>query len=479
MTTQRITFGAWQPDSSDFTGANSNTLHSAFNVYSSAVGYAPLPSPLKISDEAPEPLNSIFVGKYGNDINIFAGSENSLYTVSGVTRSTRAITDVSKTGGYSSSSTWDFAQFGQIVLACNGQKIQQYTIGVDTQFEDVAEAPSSSCMAIVRDFVFANDVDKPNLVKWSDINNHENWTPGPTSQADSQYLADGGAIVNILGGEQAIILMETAVQRASYIGSPFVFQFDLVARIGCFEKNSAIQHNGLVYFLSESGFQMTDGSTVKPIGAGQVDKFFWTDLDLAELDDMSVAVNSLLNLIVWNYKNTSGQRAMIMYNFVTGQWTYGIVDASVVGSLMTQGVDLDSLDAIYPELDNSDVSLDSRIYIGGKSIFAGVSSDGLYIVSFEGQQENAYLTTNDLEFGNNSTILLARPIVDYGSGDFQVASRRMLDDNVLFSSKSVTSDEGRADLRSGGRFHRVRLHPTGSWTHAIGFDLDYATGGTR
>ena len=479
MATQRITFGAWQPDASDFTGQNANTLHSAFNVYPSAVGYAPLPTPIEVSAESPEELNSIFVGKYGNDINIFAGSESSLYSVTGVTRSTRAITDVSKSGGYSSSASWDFAQFGQEVLACNGQKIQQYTIGVDTQFSDVAEAPASTCMAIVRDFVFANDVDNPNLVKWSDINNHENWTPGPTSQADSQYLADGGSIINILGGEQAIILMETAVQRASYVGSPFFFQFDLVARIGCFEKNSAIQHNGVVYFLSESGFQMTDGSKVVPIGAGKVDKFFWQDIDLAEIDIMSVAVNSLLNLIVWNYKNSSGQRAMIMYNFVTQQWSYGITDARVVGSLMTQGMDLDSLDTIEPILDDSEVSLDSRIYIGGKSLFAGVSGDGLHIVSFEGQQENAYLTTNDLEFGNNSTVLLARPIVDYGSADFQVASRRMLNDNILFSAKSVTSEEGRADLRSGGRFHRVRTHPTGSWTHAVGFDVDYSTNGTR
>ena len=58
-------------------------------------------------------------------------------------------------------------------------------------------------------------------------------------------------------------------------------------------------------------------------------------------------------------------------------------------------------------------------------------------------------------------------------------SNDKLDDNVLFSDKSVTSDEGRADLRSGGKYHRVRTHPTGSWTHAVGLDLDYSTHGTR
>ena len=479
MTTQRIKFGVWQPDSADFTGGNSDALHSCLNVYPSVLGYAPLPKPVVISNEIADDLNSIFVGKYTNDINIFGGSKTALYSVTGITRADRAINNVSKSGGYESLVPWDFEQFGKTVLACNGQKIQQYEIGSSLQFSDVTEAPNASCMAIVRDFVFANDVDNSNLVKWSDINNHENWTPGATSQADSQYLADGGAVVNILGGEQAIILQEKAVTRASYVGSPFFFQFDLVARIGCFERNSAIQHNGLVYFLAESGFQMTNGSTVQPIGAGKVDKFFWNDLDLQNIETMSVAVNALLNLIVWNYQNTSGKRAMIMYNFITQSWSYGITDAKVVGSLMSQGTDLDSLDATYPILDDMGVSLDSRLFIGGKALFAGVSGDGKYIVSFEGEQDESYLTTNDLEFGNNSTIFLARPIVDNGSAEFQVASRRMLDDNVLFSTKSVTSSEGRADLRSGGKYHRVRTHPTGSWTHAVGLDIDYSTNGTR
>jgi hypothetical protein len=477
MATQRITFGAWQPDSADFTGQNATTLHQAYNVYSSAVGYAPFPKAVRVSEALPKEVNSVFVGKYGADIQIFAGAKDSLYNLQGVLRA-GTINDVTNPNGYASSVTWDFCQFGQTVLATSGQKVQQYTIGVSNTFTDVDESPASTCIAIVRDFVFANDVDNPSLVKWSDINNHENWTPSPTSQADSQYLADGGAIVNIMGGEQAIILMEKAVIRGSYIGSPFFFQFDLVSRIGCFEKNSCVQNSGVTYFLSESGFMMTDGSTVKPIGAGIVDNFFWADVDLTEIATMSTAVHPLLNLVVWNYKNNSGRRALLTFNFVTGQWSYGETVSQVVGSLMSQGTSLDALDSKYPILDNMEISLDSRLFIGGKALFAG--AEGQYIISYEGEQDESYLTTNDLEFGNNSTITLARPMIDNGSAEFQIASRRMLNDNVLFSDKSVTSEEGRADLRSSGKYHRVRVHPLGSgWTHAVGFDIDYAVSGTR
>ena len=74
-------------------------------------------------------------------------------------------------------------------------------------------------MAIVRDFVVAGNIDsgdKPNLVRWSDINNEKEWrtaSVAPQSQADSQFIPDGGAIQNITGGEIGIIFLENALYR--------------------------------------------------------------------------------------------------------------------------------------------------------------------------------------------------------------------------------------------------------------------------
>jgi hypothetical protein len=74
---------------------------------------------------------------------------------------------------------------------------------------------------------------------------------------------------------------------------------------------------------------------------------------------------------------------------------------------------------------------------------------------------------------------LARPIIENGSADFQIASRQSLNDNIEFGAVSVTSQENRADLRSGGRYHRVRTQPTGAWTNAVGFDIDITVQGSR
>ena len=51
---------------------------------------------------------------------------------------------------------------------------------------------------------------------------------------------------------------------------------------------------------------------------------------------------------------------------------------------------------------------------------------------------------------------------------------------LTLAAVSVTSNENRADLRSGGRYHRIRVKPTGTgWTKAVGFDLDLTTQGQR
>ena len=72
------------------------------------------------------------------------------------------------------------------------------------------------------------------------------------------------------------------------------------------------------------------------------------------------------------------------------------------------------------------------------------------------------------------------PIIENGSATFQVASRNNMNENILFNAESVTSLENRADLRSGGRYHRLRVKPTGAgWTHAIGFDLTVTPQGQR
>ena len=122
---------------------------------------------------------------------------------------------------------------------------------LQARFADIAQAPVCNTMAIVRDFVFAGYCDEDsNKVQWSDLNNENVWDSSDTNQADFQILPAGGAVKAITGGEFGLILQEKAVTRASYIGTPLVFQFDLISdNTGCLSGKSAIQYNGITYLV--------------------------------------------------------------------------------------------------------------------------------------------------------------------------------------------------------------------------------------
>jgi hypothetical protein len=74
---------------------------------------------------------------------------------------------------------------------------------------------------------------------------------------------------------------------------------------------------------------------------------------------------------------------------------------------------------------------------------------------------------------------MARPIIDSGSSTVAIASRLTLADNIAYSTPSTVNADGRAPLRSSGRYHRVKLSPTGAWKYAVGVELDINPQGTR
>lgn len=478
MATKRLQFTDWLPDQP----ANAGSLNDAKNVYPIAVGYAPFPSAVDFSNSASEDLNSVFVAKYGDEVQVFAGGATKLFLMDNTTLN---LTDVSKVGGYGGNSTWKFEQFGRVVLASNSsEKIQAWTIGLSTVFADVdAAAPIAKDIAIVRDFVFAGNIaggTDANKVQWSDINDETNWTSGSTSQSDYQIIPDGGNIQAITGGEFGIIFLEKTLVRASYIGSPLFFQFDTISNgLGCLEGNSVVRYGNTSFFLSDDGFYSTDGQTINGIGTEKVDRYFFDHADLTQINTISAAVDPIKNLVVWNYANVEGSRSILIYNWQLQKWSRAATTSDVVGTIASVGETLESLESSlgYTDLDTIPASLDSRLWVGGKFLFAGTREDK--VVIFTGDPLTPQLITTDIEVGYNSVATLARPQIDNGSANVAVASRRELDDTIQFSAYVPATSEGRCSLRSAGRYHRFSVQPTGNWTTAMAVDVDVKPQGNR
>ena len=477
MSTQRVQFTEWLPDQPD----NSGGLNDALNVIPVSIGYQPFPNAADFSGEASELLNSVFVAKWGTEVVVFAGGASKLFKFNG---DTEALEDKSKAGGYSSTLPWKFVQFGQTVLAVNGDNfIQYWTIGVSTLWADIATSPKAKQITIVRDFVVVGNLLAGSLasstVQWSDINDETDWTSGSTSQSDLQVIADGGNLVAITGGEFGLVFLEKSISRMSYVGSPLFFQFDNISRgLGCLSGNSVCQYNNVTFFLSDDGFYSCDGTSVTPIGNEKIDRWFFDDIDLALIGSMSSSINPTSNIAIWNYANNSGGRSMLIYNWTLGKWSRVTTTATALGNIATVGTTLEGLDILgYTDIDAMPASLDARLWVGGKFLFAGAT--GAKISTFSGADYNSQLVTTDIEVGYNSVVNLIRPQIDNGSADIAIASRRELDDSVVFSPTVTTTSEGRANVRSGGRYHRVAVYPTGNWTTAMAIDVDIKPQGNR
>ena len=536
MTTQRIQFKDWLPDQPSIL----DTVSEANNVIPLAVGYGPFKSAVNYSGAATEDLNNCFAAKVDNDVSIFAGGSTKLFKVSSTDLT---MEDVSKASGYTGINRWKFVQFGNYALATNGsEKIQYFDVNSSTDFADLAAAaPVSKYIAVVRDFVVGANIGGgtyPSRVQWSDINDPTDWTAGAASQADYQELPDGGDITGITGGEFGIVFLEKAIVRMSYIGSPLFFQFDTISRnVGCIEGGSIAQYGGISYFLSDDGFYSCNGQQVIGIGSEKVDRYFFNNANIGDIDSISAAIDPERNLVIWNYTTVSGNRALLIYNFETQKWCEADTDVDVLSTLATAGTTLDAIDTAYnitagsfvvgksytirsvgttsftsigavantvgvlftatgigsgtgvaidmaasatalKTIDTLTTTLDDRLYAGGKFLFGGVRDTK--IITFTGTPATANIVTNDLEYGYNSVVTLIRPSVDSGSASVSVASRRMLDDTITYGTAVTASQEDRCAVRSAGRYHRVSLTPTGAnWFSAIGMDIDYSTQGTR
>jgi len=479
MATTRVTFGEWMPDQSGISGA----LTDAKNVVSQAIGYGPFPTPVSLSSAAAENLTSLYAAKAPNaSTYLFTAGLSKIYTVGG----TGTLTQVNTGLTTSSSDRVRFTQFGKTVIICNNaEKLKSWVLGSSSTFAEVdASAPIAKYITVVRDFVvvantYESGAQQQYRVRWSAINDETDWTEDVNTQSDYQDIPDGGQIMGIRGGEFGLVLLERSIHRMTYVGTPFIFQFDNISRNkGCMVAGSIAQYQGITFFLSDDGFYMCDGQNVVPIGAEKVDRFFLSDASESDYSTMSTAIDPVRKLVIWNYKSVDANRKLMIYNFQTKKWTYGDAGTDYLGEASSGALTLEELDSISNSIDALTTSLDSLLYIGGKYFLGGTYGTRVY--SYTGASLTGSIATGDIDIGANSVVTLGRPIVDNGSGSLSIASRTLLNQSVTYGTSTAADSENRVSLRSAGRYHRLKLTPTGAaWKTAVAVDVDITPQGVR
>jgi hypothetical protein len=420
------------------------------------------------------------------------------FTITKLTADTFTITTTSATtsGNVRISSTelgyntltgniFRFTKFGNRIIGTNfTERLQSYVADASSSFKNLSDdAPVAKFITVVRDFVVCAHIDssgtpRPYRLQWSGINDETTWTTSQITQADFQDIPDGGHITGIRGGEFGLVLMEKAIHRMVYVGTPFVFQFDNISRgKGCIAPGSVCQYEGLTFFLSDDGFYMCDGQQVMPIGAEKVDRFFFNDADL-DFSTMSSAADPIRKLVMWNYKDKFANRKLIVYSITTKKWSYMDATADYISDASTASVTLEQLDSINSSIDALAVTLDSALYFGGKFFLGG--TDGTKVITFNGASKSAVIETGDISTNTMSLVTLARPQIDNGSATVAIASRALLNEGVTFGSDVTADSDNRVSLRGSGRYHRLRVKPTGdNWSMAVAVDADINQMGNR
>jgi hypothetical protein len=180
---------------------------------------------------------------------------------------------------------------------------------------------------------------------------------------------------------------------------------------------------------------------------------------------------------MWNYLSTDGTRKLIVYNFTIGKWSLMETTSDYISDASTSSVTVEQLDSVNASIDALPVSMDSALYAGGKYFLGG--TDGTRVITFTGANKSAVLETGDIDAGR-SIVMLARPLVDNGSANVSVASRTLLTQSLSYSTATAADTDNRVSLRSSGKYHRLRMQPTGdNWKTAIGLDIDIVQQGIR
>jgi len=199
--------------------------------------------------------------------------------------------DCTRATAYSSALEWDFAIFGDDIIACSGANAPQVkdasaSATVTGLFADLTGSPPNARYCTrVRDFLVLGNLPTSNLkttLRWSSIGDHEDWpTPGGASalasQAGSQVLSNEyGAITALVGFEKyGLIFQEQALTRMTYVGGDVVFSFDRISdtegkSVVGFAKPLCIVNEDLIIFANYHGVYATDGYSVREIAQGKI-----------------------------------------------------------------------------------------------------------------------------------------------------------------------------------------------------------------
>lgn len=477
-----IPLGQWLPDHPTYKNPGCEV---ADNVIPTTGGYGPFPSPVGQSQTVSDTVYGAqqFFDNSGSSV-IVGGTVDSLF----IRRST--ITETSGLSSIGTNEAWDFARFNDFVIATAAGNSPQYLTDIDsdnTWSALTGSPPTAKRVAKVGDFLMMGNITgAPNRIQWSAINDPAgSWASSRRTQAGQVDLDPKfGDVQRIVGGRYALVFQERGISRLDYVGPPQVWANRIISDgRGAVAPFSVVNIGYLTWFLSQDGWYVTNGTEVQPIGSQRVNRWFFAAADDDYLGTVQGAIDWVNECLVWSFVNRgeTGYGCQLVYSWAQDAFsTAGNTVDWIVGS-QTAGIDLDSLDAIYGNLDAIPLSLDATAFKPGARTLGGFIATEYS--TFDGTPLAAQWDTGEFQPspGRRVHVSAVRPVMDVT--DWDMTAQLILRDNrgaVTYSNQATAGWDGSCSVRGEGEKVAVRLRkPAGEWEKAQAIHVKYAPAGYR
>ena len=385
---------------------------------------------------------------------------------------------------------WTLDTWGEDLIAgLRGGRVYYWdkTGTVDARAVEVTAAPSTSNTLVVsqedRHLIclgtneFVGGAFNPLLVRWSNQNDFNNWTPSVSSTSGEAILGSGNRIIaSARSRNNIIILTDKSAHTMQFIGPPFTFGFNEVGtNCGVAGIHAAKDFDGRVYWMGTANFYVFDG-TVKNLPC-TVRRFVFDDINLDQSDKIFAGINSQFKEITWLYcsKNSTECDRYVTFNPNENYWVYGsthfttLVDKGVFPNTITTGVEDDGDSYLY---DNE--------------------PEGVYTGNGNGLESFVESADFDMSQGND-IMFIDRMVPDLtinnevsgtaGQVNLQLTTKRYPNatDSVLKGPFTVEQTTSKISMRARGRQAKIRVATSTagtSWRYGT-VRLDIGSDGMR
>lgn len=477
MTRVTLEFGPWEPDAALLDGVQAPE---ARNVIPAQRGYRPMHGLAPAQFAAlPEQVRAGFSKKDGDTLLTYMATAGGIYAL-------EAGEWVGKHSGAAVSEGRVLLDYGMSLYALFGRELLKADIsgGVTSVFAAVDDAPGAEVMGVVRDFlVLGRLTEHQNGIQWSAIDDPTSWPAIGTdeaqyAQSDRQIFPVGGcvqAVVGGVGGVDGLVFLEDAIQRMTYVGTPYIFQFDPVDRDrGLLAPHSPVVAGALCLYLSEDGWRVTDGSTVKGIGVERIDQWFFDTCDQARIVETRGVHDAQNRLALWTFASPTAPAGvhdrLLVYNYAVDRWSHAVLNTETLFTDYTRGLTLEELDRYGVLGDLPFASLDSGALKPGRlGVFA--VTDGHRLANISGPTLEAVIDTAE-RGGERLMCHGFRPLVDSGAAQVMPLFRSRQQDERRGGRYSRQMRDGvcRQHLSTAYLAARVMVPAGDAWRSAVGVE---------